>query len=239
MSDNNHTRAKEKARIRDLVAANMAAISNAATSNATGPTTTAGPSTATQASTTIQPSTVPQSSTTTQPSPSNKSKTSVKKSLLKTSSESAGKKPLVYNPDIDSETEECINVLPPITIPTVKLKMSKGKAKETTTASSPGPIDDESRTPAQNNTEPRKATLKLNFKGPAKKISTPETQAPVDITSLALQDRPDFTPEVPLQQPAGQRRVHPDYPNLPPEVPVDDEGIREYCIPFRGFFWLR
>jgi hypothetical protein len=175
--------------------------------------------------------------TTTQASPSNKSKTSIVKSKPKTS-KSAGKKPLVYNPDIDSETEECINVLPPTTTPTVKLKMSKGKAKETITASSSGTIDDESRAPAQKDAELKKPTLKLKFKKATETTSTPENQAPIDITSLALQDRPETTPGVSLQA-TGQRRVHPDYPNLPPEVPVDDEGIREYCTPFRGFFWLR
>jgi hypothetical protein len=144
----------------------------------------------------------------------------------------------VYNPDIDSETEECINVLPPITTSTTKLKLSRGKGKETTTASSSGTIDDDTRAPAQDDTELKKPTLKLNFRKASKNISTPGVEAPVDITSLALQDRPETTPDVPLQ-PATGRRVHPDYPNLPSEVPVDDEGIREYRTPFRGFFWLR
>jgi hypothetical protein len=223
MSSNRHTRAKEKARIQDLVAANMAAISNARapatitqSSSAAQPTTTAPPLTANAPG----PSTATQPSTTTQSSPSNKLKTSNPPSKPKTSSKSAGKKPLVYNPDIDSEIEECITVLPPKTTPSKTFS---------------GPIDDESRAHAQNNTEPKKPTLKLKFKKITETTSTPETQAPVDIARLALQDRPDATPDVPLQQPVGQRRVHPDYPNLPPEVPVDEEGIRK-CNPFLPWF---
>jgi hypothetical protein len=169
--------------------------------------------TTTQAPTAIQSMSAVQPSTAPEPSPTNKLNPSNKPSKPKTSSKSAGKKPLVYNPDIDSETEECINVLPP---------------KTTSASTVSGPIDDESRAPAQNNTEPKRPTLKLNFKGPQKKTSAPESEASVDIASLALQDRPDAAPDVPLQQPAGQRRFHPDYPNLPPEVPVDDEGIRKF-----------
>jgi hypothetical protein len=191
----------------------------AAISNARAPATTAQSSSAPQPSTAAPPLTADaapgpstQSSNIAQPSSSNKSKTSSKPTKPKTSSKSAGKKPLVYNPDIDSETEECITVLPP----------------KTSTKTLSGPVDDESMAPAQDAPAPKKPTLKLNFKGPQKKTSAPESEASVDIASLALQDRPDATPDVPLQQPAGQRRVHPDYPNLPPEVPVDDEGIRKF-----------
>jgi hypothetical protein len=261
MADSNkkYTRAQEKARIQGIIAENRAATANAtATSNATASISTAQSSAVTQPPTTASSSTPTAPSTTVQPSPASKSKTSTKIAKPKTSSKSAGRKPLVYNPDIDSETEECINVLPRPTTPVKKQKVSRRNAEKVTTStpvsindelwasgqdatghsieltpSSSGTINNESRAPDQTTTELNRPTIKLR---PHKETSNPETQAPIDITALTLQDSPDDTPEIPSQyvgtpeRSTGQRRQHLAYPNLPPGVPVDDEGIRKFTF---------
>jgi hypothetical protein len=96
----------------------------------------------------------------------------------------------------------------------------------------PLPLSSEVRAPAQNTTELNRPTIKLRL--PPKKTTAPETETSIDITPLALQDRPDATPEAPLQ-PTRQRRVHPAYPNLTPEVPVDEEGIHKFTPLFNMY----
>jgi hypothetical protein len=143
MADNNiNTRAKERARIRSVVAANEAAISNGRV-----PTAAIQPPIAT-ASSTAQPSASAEPTTAVQPSPSNKSKTPSNTSIPKTSSKSAGKKFLVYNPDIDSENEECINVLPRPDPPTRTKKVFR-RDTEKATRSTSGSIDVETQVPTQ------------------------------------------------------------------------------------------
>jgi hypothetical protein len=249
MADNNiHTRAKERARIRSVIAANEAAIANARVSTAAiQPLTTT-------ASSTAQPSAPAAPTTAAQPSPSNRS---------------AGKRRLVYNPDIDSDTEECINVLPRPDPPTRTQKVSRSNTNKAIKSTS-GPTNVETGTPAQaqtsqlvitngkhavstqrnseHNIEPTPSssgTTNVEHQVPtqtttvrvSKKPPAPETDAPINITSLALEDRPDADPGVPPQplatpeESTEQSKIRPAYPDVPPEVPVDEEGIREYCNP--------
>jgi hypothetical protein len=102
-----------------------------------------------------------------------------------------------------------------------------------------GTANNETQAPEQTTTRLNKPTLILRL---SKKATVPETDAPIDIPSLALEDRPDAALEVPLQPLAipvpstGQRRIHPAYPDVPPGVPVDEEGVRKYCNPVLRIF---
>jgi hypothetical protein len=267
--DNNNTRSTrstEKARIQAIVAANIAAAA-AAASNATRPTTTAASSsgiqptaevassssnnalTATSSSSSNAPTTTTASSrnkpktptkTPTKPSPS---KTPTKASRSKTTPGSTGEEPPRYNPDISPDTEENINVYVPRT-PTIRLRVSRGKNVEQTTTTSPsGPIDDENRAPAQNNTEltPRRPTIRVHIpENTTNRTSAPE-QALENMASLRLHNGPEApAPERAVQpgpsssqsgaapvQATEVRQEHPDYPDVPKEVPVDEDGVRK------------
>jgi hypothetical protein len=215
MADNNiHTRAKERARIRSVIAANEAANARVSTAAIQPPIATA--SSTAQSSTPAEPTTVAQ------PSPSNKSKTPSNTPVPKTSSKSAGKRRLVYNPDIDSDTEECINVLPRSDPPTRTQKVSKRDTKKAA-RSTLGPTDVEAQALARTHTTqsgitnsehavsdlrstghnfrptpPSSDTTNVEHQAPTQTTTVPlfktppapENDAPINITSLALEDRP-------------------------------------------------
>lgn len=136
---------------------------------------------------------------------------------------------LIYDPDPDSDAEDNITVFEPAT--TTKLRTSKGKVVERRTSSGffNGDMlglaikDAETASYVQATTSPNTAN---KHKDAVQKAAGFEKQTTISRTTK--DEAPG--PKSPLQAP-GPRTVHPDYPDLPPEVPVDNKGIRESTIP--------
>lgn len=125
-----------------------------------------------------------------------------------------------YDPDPGSDAEENITALESAT--TTKPKASKGKEAQGSTSS--GSINDDML-----------ALAIKNFKAPPPQPNVANSKIPTKQKSAAKE--PDFnTSRDEVSDPASSpsvpepRAVHPDYQNLPLEVPVDDEGIRKSKI---------
>lgn len=167
-------------------------------------------------------------------------------------SRSAGNKP-VYNPDPNSDAEENIpvyehatgkesvydpdpgsdaedNITLAETAITTKPRALKGKAAQGSTSS--GFINDDMLALAINDFkipsyEPSMANSKIAIKqeSATKKVTTFRKQKAGSKALRGEAPEPTSPPSVPEP-----RAVHSDYPDLPPEVPVDNEGIRKSTI---------
>lgn len=132
----------------------------------------------------------------------------------------------VYNPDPGSDAEDNITVTKPAT--TTKPKASKVKGAQGSKLS--GSINDDMLGLAlEDDSAPLKpqSTTKSNtvtkHKSTTKKTATPRKQK-----NKPQPSEQEFYEPTPPPQAPGPRVTHPDYPNLPPEVPVDDEGILKF-----------
>lgn len=129
-----------------------------------------------------------------------------------------------YDPDPGSDAEENITVLEPAT--TTKPKAPKGKEAQGSTSSRS--INDDMLALAIKNfkappPQPNVANSKIATKPSAaiSKIATKQKSATKKADSKTSKNKPE---------PAPVRAVHPDYPDLPPGIPVDSEGIRKSTI---------
>lgn len=137
-----------------------------------------------------------------------------------------GKKP-VYNPHPGSDAEENITVLPPPF--TTKPTPSKGKGKERQVSNTSGTLNDNMQALSFKDPMPPHALL-TNSK---QRTATAHKATPKKATSRKPKTKPpasdyEFTAPAPVGETPESRVVHPEYPNLPPEVPVDDEGVRKF-----------
>ncbi|KAG9578039.1 hypothetical protein KCU77_g2040, partial [Aureobasidium melanogenum] len=196
--------------------------------------------------TTVLPD-IPESTASTESSTSTKSKAPSSKTKPATTSRSAGKK-LVYNPDPDSEAEEKITVLKPstgkkpvydpdsgsdaeenITVfqPVTNTKPRASKGKQAQVSNTSGTINDDMLALSFKDPMP---PLALLTNGKLRTATAPKPTPKKATTARKQKTRPQtseyefFEPAASLQAPE-TRAVHLDYPDLPPEVPVDSEGI--------------
>ncbi|KAH0144545.1 hypothetical protein KCU67_g13034, partial [Aureobasidium melanogenum] len=196
--------------------------------------------------TTVLPD-VPDSTASTKSTTSTKSKAPSNKTKPTTTSRSAGKKPVynpdpgsdaeeniivyeparkkesVYDPDLGSDAEENIAVLQPAA--TTKPRASKGKERQRSNTS--GTINDDMLALSFKDPMPPSALL-TNGKP---RTATASKPTPKKATTARNQKTKPQTSEYEFSEPAASlqapesRAVHPEYPDLPPEVPVDNEGV--------------
>ncbi|KAH0360752.1 hypothetical protein KCU65_g9188, partial [Aureobasidium melanogenum] len=191
----------------------------------------------------------PESTTFTRRTTSTKSKTSIKKTNTATTSRSAGKKSVynpdtesdaeenitiaipgsekqsAYNPDLGSDAEDNITVLPPAI--TTKPSASKGKAKQAQAGNPSGSINDDML--ALSFQDPI-TPLTFQTNGKQRTAPTPKTTTKRATTARKPKSKPptsdyEFSDPAPTTQAPESRVVHPEYLNLPPDVPVDEQGI--------------
>ncbi|KAH0281022.1 hypothetical protein KCU91_g621, partial [Aureobasidium melanogenum] len=134
-----------------------------------------------------------------------------------------GKEP-VYNSDPGSDAEDNITVLPPPI--TTQPKSIKGKGKERQVSNVSSTLNDNMQALSFEDPMPPLAIL-TNGK---QRTAIAHKATPKKATSRKPNSKPptsdyEFTDPAPVGQAPESRAVHPEYPNLPPEVPVDDEGV--------------
>ncbi|CAD0085323.1 unnamed protein product [Aureobasidium mustum] len=134
------------------------------------------------------------------------------------------RKKQVYNPDPGSDAEDKITVAEPAS--TTKPRASRGKKVQGSKLL--GSINDDMLGLAlEDDNAPLKAQASTSKNTVTKhKSTTKKPEAPRKQKNKAQTSEHEFhEPTSPFQAP-GPRATHPDYPDLPPEVPVDDEGIQ-------------